>query len=107
MPCDYSKYPDNWFSEIRPRILERAKNRCELCGVDNGQPHPITGAIVVLTIMHMDHDTAHNDASNLKAGCQRCHNKYDAPHRQANARESRRRNRAKKEPALPGMARLI
>jgi hypothetical protein len=24
MPCDYSKYPATWFTEIRPRILARA-----------------------------------------------------------------------------------
>lgn len=35
MPCDYSRYPPNWKSEIRPRILARAKNRCELCGAKN------------------------------------------------------------------------
>lgn len=36
MPCDYSLYPPNWKSEIRPRILARAKNRCEVCGAKNG-----------------------------------------------------------------------
>jgi hypothetical protein len=48
MPCDYSKYPANWFTEIRPRILARAgekrdedgnileQARCEKCGVRNG-----------------------------------------------------------------------
>ena len=36
MPCDYSKYPPNWKTEIRPRILARADNRCELCGAENG-----------------------------------------------------------------------
>ena len=35
MPCDYSKYPKNWKTEIRPAILERAGNCCELCGVEN------------------------------------------------------------------------
>jgi hypothetical protein len=35
MPCDYSKYPPNWKTEIRKRILERAENRCELCGAKN------------------------------------------------------------------------
>lgn len=35
MPCDYSKYPPNWKTEIRPRILKRARNRCEQCGVEN------------------------------------------------------------------------
>lgn len=36
MPCDYKKYPPNWETEIRPQILERAGNRCELCGAENG-----------------------------------------------------------------------
>lgn len=36
MPCDYSKYPANWKTEIRPRILERARSHCESCGVRNG-----------------------------------------------------------------------
>ena len=35
MPIDYSKYPKNWKTEIRPAILERAQNRCENCGVKN------------------------------------------------------------------------
>lgn len=35
MPIDYTKYPDNWKTEIRPRILKRAENCCELCGVSN------------------------------------------------------------------------
>ena len=36
MPIDYSKYPPNWKKEIRPRILARAGNCCEFCGVENG-----------------------------------------------------------------------
>jgi hypothetical protein len=36
MPIDYNKYPANWFTEIRPRILERAGNACEFCGLPNG-----------------------------------------------------------------------
>jgi len=34
MPIDYSKYPPNW-KEIRSRILIRAKNKCEYCGLKN------------------------------------------------------------------------
>lgn len=37
MPIDYSLYPSNWFTEIRPRILDRANNCCEQCGVKNEQ----------------------------------------------------------------------
>jgi hypothetical protein len=35
MPINYRKYPENWLIEIRPRILERAKNKCECCGLEN------------------------------------------------------------------------
>ncbi|HNG68567.1 MAG TPA: hypothetical protein PLP63_06465 [Saprospiraceae bacterium] len=35
MPIDYKKYHPNWKSEIRPRILARANNRCENCGLKN------------------------------------------------------------------------
>jgi hypothetical protein len=40
MAFDYSEYPPNWKTEIRPRILERATDehgvqRCEWCGVAN------------------------------------------------------------------------
>ena len=32
---DYKKYPPNWKKEIRPRILKRANNKCEFCGIKN------------------------------------------------------------------------
>jgi hypothetical protein len=32
MPIDYKKYPPNWLTEIRPRIIKRAKNICECDG---------------------------------------------------------------------------
>lgn len=35
MPIKYSHYPINWKTEIRPEILNRAKNRCEKCGLNN------------------------------------------------------------------------
>jgi len=34
MPIDYSKYPPNWLTEIRPRIMARANNTCEFEGCD-------------------------------------------------------------------------
>ena len=34
MPIDYKKYPPNWLSEIRPRIMKRANNTCEFDGCD-------------------------------------------------------------------------
>ncbi len=116
MPCDYSKYPANWKTEIRPAILARAKNCCELCGVENhaigyrneqGTFYEIEQSFagdmiaqdakdegykiikIVLTIMHLDHDTTNNDYSNLKAGCQKCHNSYDRQYRNANSKATR------------------
>ena len=35
MPIDYSKYPNDWKTRIRPDILKRAKDRCEFCLVEN------------------------------------------------------------------------
>jgi 5-methylcytosine-specific restriction endonuclease McrA len=35
MPCDYSKYPEDW-QEIRKRTLDFARNHCEECHVKNG-----------------------------------------------------------------------
>ena len=46
----------------------------------------------MLTIAHLDHDVEHNDPANLKALCQRCHNRLDGPHRA----ETRRATRAAK-----------
>jgi len=34
MPIDYKKYPKDWNSEIRPRIMARANNTCEFPGCD-------------------------------------------------------------------------
>lgn len=36
MPIDYSKYPPDW-KDIRARILARAKDCCEFCGLANGE----------------------------------------------------------------------
>jgi len=37
MPINYSKYPKNWKTEIVPKIRERSGDKCEHCGLDNGQ----------------------------------------------------------------------
>lgn len=36
MPINYEEYPPNWKTEIVPRILKRADNRCENCDLVNG-----------------------------------------------------------------------
>ena len=66
----------------------RAKNKCEWCGAENYQPHPVTGSKVILTVAHVyDHRPEAASLLNLAALCQRCHNRYDAPLRAAGRRE--------------------
>jgi len=83
-PENKSRYPANW-KEIRAAILQRANNRCEFCGVENHsyRLNEKTGKLarIVLTIAHLDHTPENCDPSNLRALCQRCHNRYDAEHR--------------------------
>jgi 5-methylcytosine-specific restriction endonuclease McrA len=92
MPVDYSNYPATW-NTIRSTILLRAGYRCEWCGAENYEPHPVTGSRVVLTVAHLDHDITHNDPANLAALCQRCHLTYDAGLHAQHAAETRRRKR--------------
>lgn len=115
MPCDYKNYPPDWKTVIRPRILARAKNRCEWCGVANGQrgfrdrdgefitaneyaegkgnfgenAEFVTTLKIVLTIAHIDQDVTNNDPGNLVALCQRCHLRHDRFQHAANARKKR------------------
>ncbi len=124
MPCDYSKYPEDW-EEIRAQILQRAGNCCEGCGVPNhtyiwrdekGQPHQVAdyasgpGGIeeaeprvvyIVLTVAHLDHNPLHNDPENLRAWCQKCHLAHDAKFHAAHARVTRARKKG--QAFLPGL----
>lgn len=94
-PENRARYPGNW-RHIVERIRERAAYCCEsvpgvpACGAVHGQPHPLTGATVVLTIAHLDHQPENCAEENLRALCQRCHNRYDQRHRQRHAAQTRR-----------------
>lgn len=88
-PTEIERYPPDW-DEISLNVREEAGWRCEWCGARQGEPHPVTGSTVVLTVAHLDHDPSHCERSNLRALCQRCHNGYDAPHRAAGIRRRRR-----------------
>ena len=91
-PENKAKYPKDW-KAISLRIRERAGNRCEFCGAENYQPHPVTGSKVILTVAHLDHNPANCADDNLKALCQKCHLTYDAQHHATNAAQTRRRKR--------------
>lgn len=104
MPIDYSEYPDDW-KEISEYIrFERADNRCETCGAENGNSHPDTGSKVVLTVAHIRHDKSdcrynpdHYDPkdpeNNLVAECQRCHLWRDRKLHARNRKYGRKHNR--------------
>lgn len=77
MPVDWHDYPPDW-PEISLRIRERAGGKCEWCPAIAGCQHPVTGAYVVLTVAHIDHDRSNSDDANLAALCQRCHLGHDA-----------------------------
>ena len=89
-PENRLRYPSNWAEISRFIRYDRAGNRCEWCGAENHQPHPITGSKVVLTCAHIhDHRPEACDLGNLAALCQKCHNRHDAKHR-AETRKKRR-----------------
>lgn len=97
MPFDLSRYPSNW-KEISQRI------RCEWCGAENYQPHPVTGSKVILTVAHLGtpypdgkpgnkHDKLDVRPENLAALCQRCHLNYDRDEHKLNAAITRRKKK--------------
>lgn len=49
--------------------------------------------VIVLTIMHLDHDTTNNSDDNLAAACQRCHLAYDQKLHMANAKATRNKKK--------------
>lgn len=122
-PENKHKYPANWASEIRPRILARAENRCENpeCRVHNGavgyrekdgrfvmlgrsvdeaglkcDNAELDGHKViriVLTIAHLDHDETNSADENLAALCQRCHLRHDQQQHTTNSYMTRMKKR--------------
>jgi len=115
-----SRYPKDW-KQIRERILERAKNRCEECGVKNHSlgyrdsagtfyeedgerfiPDSVfdgNGKLIkiVLTISHLDHTPENCQPENLKALCQKCHLAYDSDYHAKNAAITRRQEKGNLE----------
>lgn len=105
MAFDASRYPENW-KAISLAIRERDGWCCKFCGTANGQPNPVTGSTVVLTVAHLGtphadgrlgdvHDKMDVREENLAALCQRCHLNYDRVEHIFNAALTRRRKRIK------------
>lgn len=105
MPFERWRYPADW-PRISQRIRARARGRCEgpagrpleapgRCGALHGEPHPVTGSKVCLTVAHIvNPDPMDCRDENLAALCNRCHLNHDRPHHIAKAKANRRRARA-------------
>lgn len=112
---DKSVYAEDW-EQISYRIRLRANDKCEECGVSNGelihrckedleqyvtaleykrlpawkQGYYRAAAIrVVLTCAHLDNDVINNRGDNLKALCQLHHLRHDAAYHAQNAKKTR------------------
>lgn len=113
-PVNRHFYNAHWRTVIRPRILERSLGlsgfaQCECtgeCGLVHGECRcdEVEGfdakafkGPVVLTVAHLDQDPANMDESNLRALCQRCHNRLDASTRALNASRTRGKKRVTEE----------
>jgi hypothetical protein len=92
LPENIKRYPLNWRAISNDIRFGRADFRCECngeCGINHGgrcnerhsSLHSETGNKVVLTVAHLDHQPENCKSGNLKAMCQRCHNRYDREHR--------------------------
>lgn len=98
-PEEKDRYPPDW-PKISRQIRDRAGDRCEGspafpdCRAANGQPHPVTGSKVVLTVGHLDHTPENCGDDNLRAWCQRCHLTYDRDHHARTRLRTRRARRA-------------
>lgn len=104
-PENKNRYPENW-PEIRERILKRAKDCCENCGLPNYSwvnsstremclSDEENAIRVILTIAHLDHTPENCEEDNLKALCQKCHNNYDIKHRKQTRRNSKLKDQIK------------
>jgi hypothetical protein len=112
MPMRRDRYPENW-EEIVAAVRRRSGNRCEGsprypdCRAVNGQPHPVTGSIVVLTTAHLNHQPADGRLSVLAHLCQRCHLTFDARHHADNRRRTLAKRLAVDQRELPYLFEVI
>ena len=106
MPIDYNDYPPHWHELSRQIRHDRAQGQCECmgeCGLHrthpgprrcterNGEPAQWANGRIILTVAHLCHNTQCDNPDHLRAMCQRCHCRYDAPLHAKHAAETRKR----------------
>lgn len=106
MPVDRKRYPAEWEEISRHIRFERAGGVCEWpgCTARHGEPHPVTGSKVCLTVAHLPidccgvpvdvHDKMQAGDWHLLALCQRHHLLLDGAEHAANARRTRQAKKA-------------
>lgn len=99
-PENKNRYPKNWKKISEYIRFVRAGNRCEVCGAINYSfVNKFTRELclqdedyaikIILTTAHLDHNPENCEYDNLKAMCQKCHNKYDVKHRKETRKNTR------------------
>lgn len=90
-PENRDRYPREWpLISLWTRVC--AGWRCEWCNAAQGEPNPITGSRVVLTVAHVRDSAPENcDPRNLAALCQRCHLHHDRARHAAVRKQNARR----------------
>lgn len=68
------------------KSYKSAKSKADYCNLIIWE---IKTIVIVLTISHTNHDITNNDMENLKALCQRCHNRHDAKYRAMNRKKNK------------------
>lgn len=74
------------YPSLQQLTYKEAKQIADMCNECTEDQHYI---VIVLTIAHLDNDITNSEYSNLKALCQRCHNRHDIAFR----KENRKRNK--------------
>ena len=93
-PENRARYPAAW-PAIALAIKTAADWVCQNCGMQCRRPgEAFDTHRRTLTTAHLDHCPEHCDSDNLRAWCSGCHNRYDMPHRQANAAATRKKNKS-------------
>ena len=101
-----SKYPPNWHSHIRPFIVERDNNTCQVCGVKAGEEYTSPKGKLIkagMAVAHLDHDAENHSVSmdRLQLMCHCCHLVYDAEDNLVKSKTAPRRpSRPRKKKAV-------
>lgn len=118
MPINRLLYPDNWEEISFVVRAVRAKWRCEWCGAAQGEPNPVTGSKVVLTVAHLGiakpdgtpcrkEDKQDCRPENIAALCQRCHLNFDRPEILATQAANRSRKSQEQQAVAIGLGQQV